>query len=62
MDSTTSERLLTVKDVAAMFSVRPSWVYTQVANNGIPCVHVGRYVRFVRSDLLAWLQKNNRPA
>lgn len=62
MNSTEIEPLLTVSEVAEMLSVPASWVYTQVASKRMPHLHVGRYVRFVRADLLAWLRASNAPA
>jgi excisionase family DNA binding protein len=55
MESGTVVRLMTVQDVAEMLNVKPSWVYGKVASREIPHVHVGRYPRFVRDDVLAWV-------
>ena len=42
-------------DAAALLAVRPSWVYEAVRAGRLPCVRVGRHVRFLRSDLEAWV-------
>jgi excisionase family DNA binding protein len=49
------EPLLRPVDAAALLAVRPSWVYEAVRAGRLPCVRVGRHVRFLRSDLEAWI-------
>jgi excisionase family DNA binding protein len=56
MENTAELRLMTVAEVARMLNVKPSWVYGKVATREIPHVHVGRYPRFVKDDVLAWLR------
>lgn len=55
MESTT-QKLMTVEQVAAVLQVRPSWVYGKVATGEIPYVRVGRYVRFRIEEVMAWLE------
>jgi len=50
------ERLLDVKELAAYLGVKPSWVYGKVATGELPCIRVGRYLRFRLSDVLAWME------
>jgi excisionase family DNA binding protein len=50
-----SEPLLTPADAAALLSVRRSWIYDAARNGHLPCVRVGRHVRFLRSDLERWV-------
>ena len=49
------EPLLKAADAAALLAVRTSWVYEAVRAGRLPCVRVGRHVRFLRSDLEAWV-------
>jgi len=56
MENTTAVRLMTVQEVAEMLNVKPSWVYGKVATRDIPHLHVGRYPRFVRDEVIAWLR------
>ena len=49
------EPLLKAVDTAALLAVRTSWVYEAVRDGRLPCVRVGRHVRFLRSDLEAWV-------
>jgi len=51
-----SEPLLKAADAAALLSVRTSWVYEAVRDGRLPCVRVGRHVRFLRADLEDWVR------
>ena len=53
---TLSEPLLTASDVAQLLQVKRSSVYEYVRTGTLPHVKVGRHVRFLRSDLAAWLR------
>ncbi len=50
-----NEPLLTPREAAALLAVRVSWVYDAVRAVRVPCVRVGRHVRFLRSDLERWI-------
>jgi excisionase family DNA binding protein len=45
--------LVTVKEVAQHLHVPVSWVYTKAERDEIPCVRVGRYVRFDLEEVKA---------
>lgn len=49
------EPLLRADAAAELLAVRPSWVYEAVRDGRLPCVRVGRHVRFMRSDLELWV-------
>jgi excisionase family DNA binding protein len=49
------EPLLTCEDVAKLLRVRVSWVYEAVRDGRLPCIRVGRHIRFTRSMLERWL-------
>jgi len=51
---------LTVKEAAAYLRVSTGWVYLQAAKGALPCIHVGRAVRFRRDELDKWMAKNSR--
>ena len=55
------EPLLRAADAAALLSVRASWVSEAVRDGRLPCVRVGRHVRFLRSDLEDWVRDQRRP-
>ncbi|HME04208.1 MAG TPA: helix-turn-helix domain-containing protein [Solirubrobacteraceae bacterium] len=47
--------LLCPQEAAALLSVKPSWVYESVRAHRIPCLRVGRHIRFTRAMLEQWL-------
>ena len=53
--STLNEPLLTPHDAATLLAVRVSWIYDAVRAGRLPCVRVGRHVRFLRTDLERWI-------
>jgi excisionase family DNA binding protein len=55
-----SERLLEAKDVAAMLGVPVGWVREHTRSGAIPHVQLGRYVRYDRGDVLAWVEAQKR--
>ena len=50
--------LLTVHELAQLLNVKASWVYGKVAAGDIPHLHVGRYPRFDRDEVLAWVRSD----
>ncbi|WP_372517933.1 helix-turn-helix domain-containing protein [Solirubrobacter phytolaccae] len=50
-----SEPLLDADQAASLLSVRKSWVYEAVREKKMPCLKVGRHIRFTRPMLESWL-------
>lgn len=50
-----SEPLLDPPTAAGLLSVKPSWIYEAVRDGRLPHLKVGRHIRFLRSDLEAWV-------
>jgi excisionase family DNA binding protein len=50
------DRLLTAEQVAALLSVKRSWVYAEARAARIPFVQLGRYKRFRRQSVLEWVK------
>ena len=48
--------LLSANRVAALLHLRKQDVLDRIAQGDIPSVHLGRYPRVLRADLLAWLR------
>ncbi len=48
--------LLTASDVAKLLGVPKSWVYEQSRAGRIPTVPLGRYRRYRREAIEAWLE------
>ena len=58
-----TKKLLTVKDLAALLSLKESWIYDRTTPNGpefIPHVRFGRQVRFdiESEEFQAWLKSH----
>jgi excisionase family DNA binding protein len=56
-----SERLLTAAEVAELLAVPVSWVRESTRSGAMPHVPLGRYKRYDRSKILAWLEECSRP-
>jgi predicted DNA-binding transcriptional regulator AlpA len=51
-----TDALLTIDRLAAELEVKPSWLYTHAGKeDGPPVVKMGKYLRFRRADVEAWL-------
>jgi excisionase family DNA binding protein len=50
------DELLVAGEVAALLRVTTSWVYAETRAGRIPCVRLGRYYRYRRSAITAWLE------
>jgi excisionase family DNA binding protein len=49
--------LLSADDLAAAWGVRTKHVYTLARDGDLPCVRLGRYVRFRQAAVTAWLDE-----
>ncbi len=57
-----NDDLLTPIELAKQLKVQLSWVYNQTRpgyEGNIPCVRVGKYLRFRLADVIAWLDKGD---
>ena len=64
MPDTLSE-ILTPEELAALLRVTPAWIHEKTrcrAKNPLPALRIGRYIRFRRSDVIAWLDGTRAPA
>ena len=50
--------LLCPHDAARLLSVKPSWVYEAVRAHRLPCLRVGRHIRFTHAMLEQWLAEH----
>lgn len=50
-----AEPLLKADEAAVLLSVKPSWIYEAVRAGALPCLRVGRHIRFTRPMLEEWL-------
>jgi excisionase family DNA binding protein len=56
------ERLLTAGEVAELLAVNESWVREQTRQGRIPHIPLGRYTRYRRSAIRAWIAAQERQA
>jgi len=49
------DRLLRAFEVAELLQVTPAWVYAETRKQRLPHVRLGRYVRYRREAIDAWL-------
>jgi excisionase family DNA binding protein len=47
--------LLRPEQAAELLAVKPSWVYDAVRTGRLPCLRVGRHIRFTKTMLETWL-------
>jgi excisionase family DNA binding protein len=47
--------LLRPEEAADLLAVKTSWIYDAVRTGRLPCVRVGRHIRFTRHMLQEWL-------
>jgi excisionase family DNA binding protein len=48
--------LLKPEQAAELLAVRTSWIYEAVRTNRLPCLRIGRHIRFTREMLEEWLR------
>ncbi|HUG63651.1 MAG TPA: helix-turn-helix domain-containing protein [Gaiellaceae bacterium] len=56
-----SERLLDAAAIAERLGVPKTWVLDSARSGAMPCVRLGRYVRFDPVDVDAWIEECKRP-
>jgi excisionase family DNA binding protein len=49
--------LLRPAEAARLLSVRPSWIYEAVRTGQLPCLRIGRHIRFTRGMLEEWVRE-----
>lgn len=50
------DRLLNAGEIATLLGVPESWVRQETRAGRMPCVELGRYRRYDRADVLAWVE------
>jgi excisionase family DNA binding protein len=56
-----SERLLDAAAIAERLGVPKTWVLESARSGAMPCVRLGRYVRFDLDDVERWLEECKHP-
>lgn len=47
--------ILDPNDLARFLKTQKSWVYRAVEERGLPAFRLGKYLRFRRRDVMAWI-------
>lgn len=50
--------LLSPTEAARLLAVKPNWIYEAVRAHRMPCLRVGKHIRFTRPMLERWLAEN----
>ena len=59
----TQEALLTPEELRGKLNTQISWIYSKSRQKGpdaIPVIRVGKYLRFRLSEVLDWLEQQNK--
>ncbi len=59
----TGQQLLTPQEAADLLRVRVSWIYNHSrrrSHQPIPCLKLGKYLRFRSSELMRWVEEQGR--
>lgn len=51
---------LTIQEAAELLRVKVGWIYERTRTNSIPHVKLGKYLRFDRDELIAWVGEFKR--
>ena len=54
-----NQNLVGINEMAEKLDVPVSWLYSRTRTNDIPCVRVGKYVKFEESEVWEWIKKQN---
>ena len=52
-----ARKLIDVQEMARILNVPVSWLYERTRLRTIPCVRIGKYVRFDPAEVLAFFRK-----
>lgn len=58
--SVVSMELLDAEQVAKAWGMSRDWVYREAREGRLPCVKLGRKIKFVQKHLEAWFSKQSR--
>ncbi len=52
--------LLCPDEAARLLAVKTNWIYEAVRTERLPCLRLGRHIRFTRAMLEQWLEERAR--
>ncbi len=50
-------KLITAEELANKLQVPKSWIYGQTRNDRIPCIRIGKHIRFDEEQIESWLRE-----
>ena len=56
------DSIMSVQELADCLKVKPNWIYKQVQFKSIPYFHAGKFPRFKRKEIEAWIQEHSMPS
>lgn len=57
-----ADEFLTIEEISTRLKLKPSFFYAPVRRKGpdpIPCLRIGKYIRYRLPDVMAWIEKQN---
>ena len=54
-----NENLIGINEIAKKLDVPVSWIYSRTRTNEIPCVRIGKYIKFDSDRVMRWIQEQN---
>lgn len=52
--------LVGIREMAQILNVPTSWLYSRTRTGEVPHYRLGKYVKFVESEVMDWLQSKQR--
>ncbi|GAB5047512.1 helix-turn-helix domain-containing protein [Thermodesulfovibrio sp. TK110] len=52
------DEILDFNQACEFLKCKKTWLYSKVSNNEIPYIKTGKYLKFRKSELSKWLEKN----
>ena len=53
------DKLIDVRELAALLHVPISWLYERTRTGAIPCIRLGKYIRFNPQEVLAFFRSKS---
>ena len=56
-------KLLTAQELASQLKIPVSWIYSRTrikTKDSIPCVRIGKYVRFNEEEIMEWIKSQQQ--
>ena len=54
-----NQNLIGISEMAKKLDVPVSWIYSRTRTNEIPCIRLGKYLKFDYERVMQWVQEQN---